>query len=134
MRKMPQNVQQQSDLQENSMCNLCTQYFFRVASTHNICMRKFADKLKELRKENEWTQKEMADRLQITRASVASWETNRAEPSLTDLCRIARLFDESTDYLLCYDKGEERMKKQRETGFDAPSQNKFIDGDKTKKS
>lgn len=41
-------------------------------------MRKFADKLKELRKENEWTQKELADRLQITRASVASWETNRA--------------------------------------------------------
>ena len=63
-------------------------------------MRKFADKLKELRKENEWTQKELADRLQITRASVASWETNRAEPSLTDLCRIAALFDESTDYLL----------------------------------
>lgn len=95
-------------------------------------MRKFADKLKELRKENEWTQKELADRLQITRASVASWETNRAEPSLTDLCRIARLFDESTDYLLCYDKGEERVKKQRENRFDSPSQNKFFDSDKTK--
>ena len=49
--------------------------FFRVLTTHNTRMRKFADKLKELRKENEWTQKELADRLQITRASVASWET-----------------------------------------------------------
>ena len=82
-------------------------------------MRKFADKLKELRKENEWTQKELADRLQITRASVASWETNRAEPSLTDLCRIAALFDESTDYLLGYDKGEERAKKKSEARFDS---------------
>ena len=77
------------------------------------------DKLKELRKENEWTQKELADRLQITRASVASWETNRAEPSLTDLCRIAALFDESTDYLLGYDKGEERAKKKSEARFDS---------------
>ena len=82
-------------------------------------MRKFADKLKELRKENEWSQKELADRLQITRASVASWETNRAEPSLTDLCRIAALFDESTDYLLGYDKGEERAKKKSEARFDS---------------
>ena len=73
-------------------------------------MRKFADKLKELRKENEWTQKELADRLQIT---------NRAEPSLTDLCRIAALFDESTDYLLGYDKGEERAKKKSEARFDS---------------
>lgn len=65
-------------------------------------MKIFAEKLRELRKENEWTQKELAEKLQTTRASIASWETNRAEPSLSDLCRIAKLFNESTDYLLGY--------------------------------
>ena len=97
-------------------------------------MRKFADKLKELRKENEWTQKELADRLQITRASVASWETNRAEPSLTDLCRIAALFDESTDYLLGYDKGEERAKKRAKRVLTRPKENRFFDSDKKNQS
>lgn len=108
--------------------------FFRVLTTHNTRMRKFADKLKELRKENEWTQKELADRLQITRASVASWETNRAEPSLTDLCRIAALFDESTDYLLGYDKGEERAKKKSEARFDSSKGKQVFDSDKKNRS
>ncbi|MFQ7030315.1 MAG: helix-turn-helix transcriptional regulator [Christensenellales bacterium] len=96
-------------------------------------MRKFADKLKELRKENEWTQKELADRLQITRASVASWETNRAEPSLTDLCRIAALFDESTDYLLGYDKGRSAPKEER-SAFDSSKGKQVFDSDKKNRS
>ena len=85
-------------------------------------MRKFADKLKELRKENEWTQKELADRLQITRASVASWETNRAEPSLTDLCRIAALFDESAP------------KRRAKRVLTRPKENRFFDSDKKNQS
>lgn len=81
-------------------------------------MKKFAEKLKELRRERNWTQKELAKRLVITRASVASWETNRAEPSLATLCRIALVFGETTDCLLCVDANRLKEDKNNATLLD----------------
>ncbi|MGN0817452.1 MAG: helix-turn-helix domain-containing protein [Candidatus Coproplasma sp.] len=63
-------------------------------------MVKFADRLKELRKARGYSQKELAEKLNVTNSSVCDWERQRSEPSLATVIKIARLFDCSCDYLL----------------------------------
>lgn len=58
----------------------------------------FGDKLKELRGKR--TQGDVANLLDISRATYSHLENNRIEPSMTVLNAIADLFCVSTDYLL----------------------------------
>ena len=66
------------------------------------CMEKtpFAVNLKNLRKENHVSQKDLADKISVSVKSVSHWETGYTEPSLTQLCMIADIFEISTDELL----------------------------------
>jgi len=58
------------------------------------------DRLKQLRKENSLTQKELADKLNISKGSIAMYETGKRSPDNEILSIIADFFDVSTDYLL----------------------------------
>jgi putative transcriptional regulator len=49
--------------------------------------------LKELREEKDWTQKKIADELNITRQTVYSIEKGTYNPSLLLAFKIAKLFD-----------------------------------------
>ena len=49
-------------------------------------------RLKVLRAERDWSQAELADRLDVSRQTVNAVETGRYEPSLTLAFKIARLF------------------------------------------
>ena len=49
-------------------------------------------KIWSLRNARRWTQQDLADKLGVSRASVASWETGRANPSDAQLKRIAEKF------------------------------------------
>lgn len=60
----------------------------------------FAINLKNLRKESHVSQKELADKLNVSVKSISHWETGYTEPSLTQLCMIAEIFEISTDELL----------------------------------
>ncbi|MDB5670696.1 MAG: transcriptional regulator, family [Alphaproteobacteria bacterium] len=51
------------------------------------------NRLKVLRAERNWSQSDLAERLQISRQSVNAIETGRYDPSLPLAFRIARLFD-----------------------------------------
>ncbi|HEX8239148.1 MAG TPA: helix-turn-helix transcriptional regulator [Allosphingosinicella sp.] len=51
------------------------------------------NRLKVLRAERDWSQGDLADRLQVSRQSVNAIETGRYDPSLPLAFRIARLFD-----------------------------------------
>jgi putative transcriptional regulator len=51
------------------------------------------NRLKVLRAERDWSQSDLADRLQVSRQSVNAIETGRYDPSLPLAFRIARLFD-----------------------------------------
>jgi putative transcriptional regulator len=51
------------------------------------------NRLKVLRAERNWSQGDLAERLQISRQSVNAIETGRYDPSLPLAFRIARLFD-----------------------------------------
>lgn len=61
---------------------------------------KFKERLKELRKENKYTQKQLASLLECTNQNINDWETGNSETSFDNLLRISELFDVSTDYLL----------------------------------
>lgn len=63
------------------------------------------DKLSKLRKENNYTQEQLAEVLDVSRQAISKWESNTAYPETDKLIRISELFDCSLDYLL-KDKAE----------------------------
>jgi len=50
------------------------------------------NRLEELRASHQWTQQELADRLEVSRQPVISLEQGRYNPSLRLAFRIARVF------------------------------------------
>ncbi|WFA75375.1 helix-turn-helix transcriptional regulator [Streptococcus suis] len=62
-------------------------------------MATFTERLKELRKKNNLTQRELADMLGVSQGSYANWENGKREPNLARLGDIAIYFNTSIDYL-----------------------------------
>ena len=60
----------------------------------------FAERLKELRKEKGMTQIELAEALDVSKGTVAMWETGRRRPSFDMLDRLSDVFDRRIDYIL----------------------------------
>lgn len=63
-------------------------------------MKIFQEKLIEQRKLNNYTQRQLAEYLQIAQPSYIRYEKGTSEPSLENLVKLADLFDVSVDYLL----------------------------------
>ena len=63
-------------------------------------MANFAQRLKSLREENNLLQKELAAKLNISRATLASWESGNRTPELGTAEKLADFFNVSIDYLL----------------------------------
>ncbi|TZE82596.1 helix-turn-helix domain-containing protein [Calorimonas adulescens] len=60
----------------------------------------FGDVLHRLRKEKHLTQRELADKLSISRSALSLYESNKREPDFATLKKIADFFNVSLDYLL----------------------------------
>lgn len=58
------------------------------------------ERLKKLREEKGIFQKDLAEQLHITRATIATYETGKSLPSLDVVIKYANFFDCSTDYIL----------------------------------
>ena len=71
------------------------------------------DKLSKLRKENNYTQEQLAGVLGVSRQSVSKWESNLAYPETDKLIRMSEMFHCSLDYLL---KGEEETDSIQQDG------------------
>ncbi|MBQ7921172.1 MAG: helix-turn-helix transcriptional regulator [Clostridia bacterium] len=67
--------------------------------------------IKQLRKEREITQEELAEILGISCQSVSRWENNSCYPDMELLPAIASYFDITIDTLLGYDRSVERQVK-----------------------
>lgn len=63
-------------------------------------MKIFQTRLIEQRKLNGYTQRNLADLLQISQPSYIRYENGSAEPTLENLVKLADCFDVSVDYLL----------------------------------
>jgi len=59
-----------------------------------------ADKIIRLRKQNGWSQEELAAQLGVSRQSVSKWESGNAIPDLDKILKMSKIFGVSTDYLL----------------------------------
>jgi len=55
------------------------------------------NRLRVLRAERNWTQAELADRLEVSRQTVNAIETGKYDPALPLAFRIARLFGQSIE-------------------------------------
>lgn len=67
-------------------------------------MASFTDRLKQLRKENNMTQKELADVLNVTQTAINYWENGKREPNTSILELIADFFGVSRAYLMGWDE------------------------------
>lgn len=59
------------------------------------------NRLKVLRAERDWSQADLAHRLEISRQSVNAIETGKYDPSLPLAFRIARLFAMTIEQVFC---------------------------------
>jgi putative transcriptional regulator len=60
------------------------------------------NRLKVLRAERNWSQADLAGRLDVSRQSVNAIETGKYDPSLPLAFRIARLFDQPIEAIFAY--------------------------------
>lgn len=58
------------------------------------------DRLKELRKENNMTQSELANMLGMAKGTVAMWEMGKRNPSFEALEKMSEIFDRRVEYIL----------------------------------
>ena len=59
-----------------------------------------ADKIAQLRRQNNLTQEQLAGLLGVTRQAVSRWESGAAYPETEKLIRLSRLYACTVDYLL----------------------------------
>ncbi len=57
-------------------------------------------RIKKLRQEKGWTQKELAEKLNIHQMQVSTYERGVHDPSIELLVKISELFDVSLDYFI----------------------------------
>ncbi len=62
------------------------------------------NKIKNLRKSNNISQKELAAALNVSRSAVSMWETLAAEPDLETVAKLSAYFGVSVDYILRNDQ------------------------------
>ena len=60
----------------------------------------FGDKISKLRKEQNYTQEQLADILNVSRQSVSKWESNITYPETSTIIKISKLFSCTTEFLL----------------------------------
>lgn len=81
-----------------------------------------AENLKKIRKENNLSQEQLAEKLSISRQSVSKWESGQAYPEMDKVLQLCKLFNVSVDDLLNQDVSELNNSKAVKTNI-----NKFIE-------
>ena len=72
-------------------------------ATISLCPMSLSARIIQLRREREWTQQDVADRVGLHVNQIKRYEAGSAQPSLEGLKKIARAFSVSTDWLLFED-------------------------------
>lgn len=66
----------------------------------------FGNRIEKLRTSYNWTQVQLAQRLNVSKQTVSNWENNNILPSVEMLIKLSKIFSVSTDYLLSLDNRE----------------------------
>ena len=62
------------------------------------------NKIKDYRKQQKWTQEELAKRLGVERSAVAKWESGKSQPQAARLVALAEIFGCTVDEILGREK------------------------------
>ncbi len=62
-------------------------------------MSNFAERLKELRIENNLSQEQLASKVGLSHTAIGLWEQNKRTPNLDAVIKLAKFFKVSIDYL-----------------------------------
>ena len=81
---------------------------------------KLCEKLYELRRAAGLSQEELAERLNVSRQAVSKWENGAAQPELSKLVELSRLYGVSVDVLLSLEEAEKGDAKAA-ASVDAPT-------------
>lgn len=60
----------------------------------------YGKRIRDLRKENNLTQKELANLIKVDFRTVSFWETERFEPNIEQIIKLCDVFDASADYII----------------------------------
>lgn len=83
---------------------------------------KLSDNLKTIRKENNLSQEQLAEKLGVSRQAVSKWESDQSYPEMEKVLLICKLFNYSIDELM-----NESVKDVNETKQSKSNLNKYID-------
>lgn len=78
----------------------------------------FSKKLKKLRIEKGFTQKQIADALNVSQNAVYNWENDKREPSLITVKKIADLLDVPPSYLMGWQDEDSQIDLQIDSEID----------------
>lgn len=81
-----------------------------------------SDNLKKIRKDNNLSQEQLAEKLGVSRQSVSKWESGLAYPEMDKVLQICQMFNLNVDELL-----NQNIKEVKENKESKANVNKFID-------
>ena len=76
--------------------------------------------LKSLRKKNQYTQEEIAEKINVSRQSVAKWENGESNPDIESCIKLANLYNVKLDDLVNH--------SEEKTGIAVPPKGKYFFG------
>ncbi len=71
------------------------------------------EKLYELRKNNNWSQEELAEKMDVSRQTVSKWESGKTIPELNKLVKLSEIYKITLDELVKETTTEEKNEKTR---------------------
>ena len=63
-------------------------------------MLEFGEILRELRTDRHLTQPQLAQEIGVSKGIISFWETGLSEPTASNIIKVAKYFDVTSDYLL----------------------------------
>lgn len=88
-----------------------------------------SEKIYELRKSNNMSQEQLAERIGVSRQSISKWESGESTPEMERLLELSNIFNVTTDYLLKSNKSDKLLvqnEKIEEKHLQAEFQNQHI--------
>ncbi len=77
-------------------------------------LEKLGQRLYDLRKEHQYSQEELAEKINVSRQAVSRWERGEVAPDTENLICLSELYDVSLDELIQREKGEKKEIKEEE--------------------
>lgn len=72
-------------------------------------MISLGNRIRKSREQAKFTQEQLAERMELSRATISRWELGEIEPNVEHLAELCRILQVSADYILCLSDSPGRM-------------------------